>query len=479
MPESSKANAKSNALLVAPVNRTLLLMSAPISLGMLSTFLFQVVDTYFVGQLGGPELAALGFSATAYFLAVALFMGMAVGISSLVGNAMGQGDLHRARRYTTVALAVALAGAATLSALGLATLEPLFTALGADAALLPLIAEYMTVLYCGLPLLTIGIAGSAAIRATGDVKPPELVMGLAGVINLVLDYLLIFGHGPCPRLGLQGAALATVLSWGFVFVCIVIMLIRRRLLTFAAGDLRAEIVQLGSLSTPAIATQIMLPITAMFITMLAARSGPQVVAALGVATRIETLLLVGISSVSVALVPFISQNSGAQRGERVDGAIAFAGKAAFYWGAALLVILVAFAGPIARLFSSDPTIVRYTELYFYIVAGSYAPHGIVMVTSAIFNGVMLPRQSLRILLVKTFAFTVPLALIGALFGALGVFAAVALSNVLGFVYAARLMRKSLVETRSPLAGQRIVDAYLADWRALAQRVRQVMTARPS
>ena len=77
-------------------------MAAPISMGMLSTFLFQIVDTYFVGQLGSAELAALAFSSTAYLVFVSLFMGLSVGVSAVVAKAVGSGQRDRAQGLVTI-----------------------------------------------------------------------------------------------------------------------------------------------------------------------------------------------------------------------------------------------------------------------------------------------------------------------------------------------------------------------------------------
>ena len=203
-PEQS-ATDPGRRLAVAPVNRALFAMSAPISLGMLSTFLFQVVDTWFVGRLGTAELAALSFSSALFFLLVGLFIGLSVGASSLVARALGEGDASRAARFARTSVVLAAGLAALLSLIGLLTIGPVFGLLGADAAILPLIAEYMGVLYLGMPLLAVALVGNAAVRATGRVRAPEVLMGAAGVINLVLDYLLIFGAGPFPRLEIQGA----------------------------------------------------------------------------------------------------------------------------------------------------------------------------------------------------------------------------------------------------------------------------------
>lgn len=455
------------------MHRALFAMSAPISLGMLSTFLFQVVDTWFVGRLGTAELAALSFSSALFFLLVGLFIGLSVGASSLVARALGEGNMPLAARFSRTSVVLAGTLAAVLALGGVLTISPVFGLLGAGAAILPLIADYMGVLYPGMPLLAVALVGNAAVRATGRVRAPEVLMGAAGVINLVLDYLLIFGAGPFPRLEIQGAALATVISWGFVAVSTIVLLVRARLLRRQpAGDGPPGPVlpAILRLSTPTVATQVLTPLTAAFITFLAAQSGAEVVAALGIATRIELLGLVGISSVSVALVPFVAQNFGAKDRARVDEAIVFAGKASFYWGGLMFVALVLGAGPVARLFSDDGTVQHYVTLYFRIVAISYAPAGLLAVTSSIFNGVQIPGESLRILAMKTFAFTAPLAWLGSFFGAGGLFAAISLANVLGGIYAARTMRRCLRATDSDLARRRPVDDYLADWRAVTRRL---------
>ena len=154
-------------LTVAPVDRALFAMSAPISLGMLSTFLFQVVDTWFVGRLGTAELAALSFSSAFFFLLVGLFIGLSVGASSLVARALGEGDASRASRFARTSVGLAAGLASVLALLGLATIGPAFAQLGASAEILPLIGEYMGVLYLGMPLLAVALVGNAAVRATG------------------------------------------------------------------------------------------------------------------------------------------------------------------------------------------------------------------------------------------------------------------------------------------------------------------------
>jgi Na+-driven multidrug efflux pump len=126
-------------LLKDPTNKVLNKMSLPISLGMLSTILFQVVDTYFVGTLGSQPLTALGFSSTIYFLMIGVFMGAAIAVSIMVGTAFGENNKEKVKQIATNGLIAGFLLAAFFSVIGYFTIDPLFTFLGADTATIPLI----------------------------------------------------------------------------------------------------------------------------------------------------------------------------------------------------------------------------------------------------------------------------------------------------------------------------------------------------
>lgn len=455
-------------------------MSVPISLGMISTILFQIVDTYFVGQLGAVELASLGFAATTYFVLVGLFIGLAVAVSLLVARAYGAGKTDRAMRTTALALILAFAVASMFSAAGLLSVHELFGLLGADEQALPHIAAYIIPLYWGMPLLAVGIVAGSALRAVGIVKAPEIVFGIAGVINAVLDYVLIRGVDPFPAMGIKGVAFGTVTSWLFIVVIMLILLLRQRLLSISALSDGAEhlaiLRQLMRLGLPSIASQLVAPLSLMYLTFLLGREASEAVAAFGVSGRIETLLMIGMMAVSAAGVPFIAQNLGAGRHVRIDDAIVFMGKAAIYLGLAVIVILVVFADPIAGLFSQDRDVIDYTKYYFYIVSLSYLFYGLYLVTAAIFNGLQLPAIALRIMLVRTILFMLPLTLIGTLFGANGIFGGLAVSNILGGMYASYVMRKQLKKVGSSLVGRNPFQDYKADVKTIWAGIRRAFTA---
>jgi putative MATE family efflux protein len=456
-----------NAMIDVPVNKMLLRMAIPISLGMMSTFMFQVVDTYFVGQLGSAELAALAFSSSAYLLFLSVFMGLAVGVSAVVANTIGTGHADKARGLTMISLAFVLVLSVALGFGARALIGPMFTGLGADATILPLIKTYMGILYLSFPFLMLGIIGSGAARAIGVTKETEIIFGIAGLINLVFDYLLIFGIGPFPELGLAGAAWATAMSFAFIFVGTMTILWRHGLIGFTLGE--NSLTGLRSIlkfSVPTISMQILVPATGMLTTFLLAGYGSEAVAAFGVAGRIEALAMIGIFAVSMSVTPFIAQNIGAGAHDRVDQAIIFAGKSSIYIGIVLFVVLALMGPSIARVFSDDPDVIRFVSLYFKIVALSYGFQGIVSVTAAIFNGLQMPRIALKLMAIRTFGIVFPLLVLGAQFGLWWILIALTVGNIIAAIYAGKLMRAYERKASRPIADALPLAELIKDIRRL-------------
>ena len=349
----------------------------------------------------------------------------------------------------------------------------IFRILGADQASLPLIDAYMVPLLSGMPLLICGLLCGGMLRASGNITKPELFMVLAGVINLVLDYALIFGKFGLPELGIQGAAYATVISWGAMCVGMLWMMFQDKLLRFKINSHESTssiTFRFFTLGSPTILTQIVGPLSIMFITFLLAKQSSSSVAAFGVAGRIEMLLMIGILGVSTAITPFIAQNYGAQKQDRIDEAIAFGGRASTYLGILVTLILILFIKPIAGLFSEDPSVIQDTANYFYIVSLSYIMYGLYLITTSIFNGLQLPLNSLKISLVKTFLFTVPFTLIGSNWGVTGIFVGLAISNVCAGIYASYEMKKAFIREKSKLAEVSVIGEYIKDFKRLKMRI---------
>lgn len=450
-------------LTVGPTGPTLVRLAVPMLFGIAAIMLFNIVDTFWVGQLGATQLAAMSFTFPVGMVVMSVSMGLGIGTTSVISRAIGVGDRGRVRRLTTDSLALAVAVVSAVGGLGLVTIEPLFSAMGATPELLPLIESYMVPWYAGVGLLVIPMVGNSAIRATGDTKSPSIVMMCAGVVNIVLDPLLIFGWGPFPRLELRGAALATVVSWLVAFVAAFWMLGKReRLLDGRLPKLRDVLASWRAVlwvGVPAAATQVLAPVSAGVLTRMIAEYGPEAVAAFGVGTRVESLALIGVFALGSAVTPFVGQNFGAGDCARVREALRFALEACFIWGTGVALVLLVAARPIAALFSDHTQVVELARNYFWIIPLSYGAFGAAMNINSIYNAVNRPLHSAAIIALRLFVLAIPLAWLGStIWQTTGVFVGVAVANAVTGVVAIVSVRRFLVRAERQLATRAAPEA---------------------
>ena len=430
MPQKSKAS-----LTEGPVAPLLVRLTIPMILGMVGMMAFNLADTYFVGQLGTRELAAMSFTFPVVMVISSLALGLGMGASAVVSRAIGEGDQHQVQRLTTDSLGLSLLFVGSGVLIGLLTIEPLFRALGASEELLPLIRQYMLIWYPGSIAVVIPMVGNNAIRATGDTTTPSMVMLTAVCINIILDPLLIFGIGPFPRLELAGAALATVFSrMTTLTVSLWILYHRDRMLTFARPAVQAILVswkRILYIALPSAGTNIILPLSAGIITRLVASYGTEAVAGFGVATRIEMFAIVVVMALSSVLGPFVGQNRGAKRFDRLFQGIAYSQNFSMIWGAAMYLLLSLFGKSAAALFNDHPDVVATTAGYFLIVPLGYGAQGVLRLSTISLSVLNKPFHSALLTMLQAFVCYIPLAWLGSqLVGLKGIFSAAAFSYLI-------------------------------------------------
>ncbi|MGH8224472.1 MAG: MATE family efflux transporter, partial [Woeseiaceae bacterium] len=293
---------------------------------------------------------------------------------------------------------------------------------------------YMTILYIGVPFVVVGMVGMSSMRATGDTRLPSLLMVLASVINMILDPILIFGVGPIPALGLNGAALAALLARGSIFAgTLYLMRVRLDMLSFnrpQAGELGKSWVDILHVGIPAAGTNAIIPIATAVITAMLARYGPEAVAGFGVASRIESVTLVLFYAMSAIIGPFVGQNVSANRADRIHEALKLCTLFCLGSGLAIAALLAAASGFLPGLFSDNADVTGVARLFLWIAPLSYGTYGMVMVMNASFNGMGKPLPAVAISVGRMGVIYVPVALLlDRFFGPAGIFAAYALANV--------------------------------------------------
>ncbi|MBY7791196.1 MATE family efflux transporter [Vibrio fluvialis] len=441
-----------HGLLSAPIPNVLRQMTIPMIFGMVAILMFNLVDTFFISLLGTDALAAISYTFPVTFGVNCITMGIGVGLSTSIGRLLGQGDTSNAARFSTHGLLLAVTLVAIACTAGLFTIEPLFLLLGAKAELIPLIEQYMQVWYLTIPLLVIPMAGNSAIRATGDTKTPAKMMMLAGAINGCLDPLLIFGYGPFPELGIQGAAIASAFSWlGALIGSLYVLVKRDRLLApphFAS--LRHDWQQILKIGTPAALSTAMSPISGALLMMMLSSHGTAAVAAYGAAQRIESILILVLMSLTSALTPFMAQNFGAQNPTRSFSGLFLSLRFSLIFQLLVFIMMVPLSIPLAALFSQEQAVRDLLWHYLLVVPFSYGFQGVVMMLVSALNALHLPLKAFQWSFMRLFLFTLPSAWLGStLYGIEGLFVGIALGNVLGglsgYLYALLLRRRYLRE----------------------------------
>ena len=422
--------------------RTILIkMTLPMLGGMLTLMTFNLVDTFFVSMLGTEQLAAISFTFPVTFALISLAIGLSIGTSAVIAKALGAGHNNEARDDGQIALWLSVILVGALAVIGFLATDPLFRALGAKGSILQFVHQYMDIWFAGAVMLVMPMIGNAVLRAAGDTRTPSIIMASSGLVNAVLDPLLIFGLGPVPAMGMQGAALATLMSWVFGTALILRLLIKRNLIsTHLIGWKQGLVIskKILRIGAPAAGANMLTPLAMAVLTAIMATYGPAAVAAYGVGARLESIACLVVLALSMTLPPVISQNFGAGLFNRVSQAYRLSGRFVMQWQFAVYLLLAVLALPLARLFSDAPEVINIICLFIWTVPLSYGLQGVIILTNSSFNALHKPGSALVLSVIRLFVFYVPIAWAGGkLFGITGLFVGCIIGNVFTAIIAWR------------------------------------------
>ncbi len=193
-------------------HRTMVVLSFPVLLSLIAEPLTGLADTAFVARLGAVPLAALGVGTTALSSVFWIFNFLGIGSQTEVAQAEGRGDQRRARQISGLAISLAACFGLLLIVIGIPSAQAVAGLMGADGDLHGLAVRYMRFRLLGAPAVLATIAAFGTLRGLQDMRTPLWVAVSVNLLNILLDFLFIFGFGPLPPLGVAGAALASALS---------------------------------------------------------------------------------------------------------------------------------------------------------------------------------------------------------------------------------------------------------------------------
>ncbi len=418
-----------------PVGAHLRRQAVPFGLGLVAIFSFEAIDLFFIAQLGEAPLAAVAFTLPVVWLTYGIGIGLEAGTASCVSRAVGRRDDGYARRLTTDAGLLGLLIAIALLVLGLSTIDPVFTMLGATPELMPLIREYMSVWFWVAPLDMVLWTMLASMRARGNTALEARIITSAALLNLAIDPVLIFGLLGFPKMGVAGAALATVISTGLMLlVTLYLLVIRLRVMATVRTSLARRLEawkHLMQIGFPAMITNAIIPVSSGIIVALIADYGVNAVAGYGIAMRIEPMALIPFYALSAVTSPFFGQNIGGAHFDRLREARRVLTRFCALLGLALAMTVAATAPLITSWYTSSPEIATVTHHYFWIAAWGWGAYGLVMSVNAGFNGSGRPLPAVILSMLRVIGVLLPLVALGRwMLGLDGIFFAVLASNLL-------------------------------------------------
>ena len=422
----------------------LVTQTAPMIIGVAAIMSIGLVDTYFIGQLGAKQLAAMSFIFPISVALSSLGVGIMVGINSVVARALGAGDDDRAARRANFGMVFAVACGIVLGLALFLLMDPLFKLMNADEELLPFIRTYMRPFAISFPLLLAIMGINGVLRGQGEAKKTSIISITYAAANWVLDPILITGAFGIGGLGIVGAAYATAIGW-MCGIAVGFILLRKTALPFdlsllkrcGIGESASAILRVAG---PAAFSNAINPIGLSILTALIAIEGQAAVAGFGAAGRLQSFAVVPLLALSGAIGGIVGQNWGADEYGRARKAAAYAGGFSVLYGLVIAVLLFSFGEWFADIFTEDPAVIDQFARYLTIAAWGYAGYGLLIVGNGVLNAVGKASLALLQSCARVFLVMLPFAwFLRASWGADAIYAAELASNLAGGAVAAAVV----------------------------------------
>jgi putative MATE family efflux protein len=344
------------------LNRQLFTLAWPSLVENLLQTLLGVVDLIFVGKLGADAIAGIGLGNQLMYTLVVAFMGLAVGNTALVARAIGAHDHHDAQRVAKQSLWLTLGISIIIAILGVTFGETVLSWMGATAEVAALGSQFLKITSLFSIFIGIMFIGGGTLRGAGDTRTPMMITLFINIINIVLDYALIFGNLGMPQLGAIGSAYATTTARGVGAILILLALFRKNnaIVLPLYGDWKISmpiIRRVMNIGLPAADENIIFQLGLLVFSAMIVGLGTADIAAMNVAFNIMGFSILPAFAFGVAATTLVGQNLGANNVPRAQASAIQALKSGTLWMIAMGAIFIIFREQLMRLYTPDPEVI--------------------------------------------------------------------------------------------------------------------------
>lgn len=373
-----------------PMRKAVFLLAVPMVLELVLESTFAVVDIFFVGKLGSSAVATVGLTESYLFLLYSIAMGLAMAVTAVVARRIGEDKREEAAVTAVQAIFIALLVSVPFALAGIIYAQDLLRVMGADAWTIEHGYRYMQWMLGGNAVIMLLFVINAIYRGAGDAAIAMRVLWVANGLNIVLDPILIFGFGPIPAMGIEGAAIATNIGRGAG-------VLMQLWILFRGGEhikvTLSQLVWRGAILLNIVRTslggigQMIVAMTSwIFLMRILASIGSEAVAGATIAIRIMMFTLMPAWGMSNAAATLVGQNLGASQPDRAEASVWRIGWYNMVFTVAISVVFFFMHDKLVAIFTDDATVIAIGGEWLRILSYSYFVYGWWMVAVQAFNG---------------------------------------------------------------------------------------------
>lgn len=393
------------------VGKVVTKLAIPAIIGMLVTAIYNIVDTIFVGQLGQESLGAATVALPIFTIISAIGMMYGIGSGSYISRLLGENNKEQAEKTLVTSFVLTIITAILFSIFGILFLEKMLILFGASSAILPLAKEYTRVLILGGIATMINMNLNNSLRAEGSAKISMIALSVGAAFNIILDPIFIFNF----EMGVKGAAIATVIAQSISTMILLAYYIRSKsLLNLDLSNfsfdkkIYKEIYKMGA---PALLRQSLISIAIGFWTKAASHYGISAVASLGIITRVYMFGIYILLGYTQGFLPVAGFNYGSKQYDRLLLSIKVTLKNTTLFCIILTIVYMGFAEGLAKLFISEPEVIRISSKGIRYFAIFMPALGFIMTFNNLFQAIGYAKIAMTLSIARQGVFLIPAIII--------------------------------------------------------------------
>ena len=405
MKSSKNKNSKLNDFIINP-NKSLWALAIPMMFGMMVQTIYSLVDMIFVGMVGSNSLTALAFNLPILFFGMGLVFGLGSGVTAVIAQYIGSNDLEKANNSAQQSIYMGLIIGFILTFVGLVFGKEILKFLGTPLNILPLAWNYFKIIVSAYVFIVMSIFFRSIFSGEGDMKTPMIVGGIGTILNIILDPIFIFSL----KMGVEGAALATVVSQIFVSLIFTYLLLIKKYsfikISLSVYKISFKILlKIIKIGLPASFSMIIMSIGGASFNRILVEFSSDAVAAFQIGIRLDHVFLIPAISISTSVVTLVGMFYGAKKFNLVKQITFYAIRSTVLIGIIIGFLFFVFSDNIVSVFSDNINIQKISSQYLRYFVFGYPFVAISMISGRAMQGLgkgipMLILTLLRVLVIS-------------------------------------------------------------------------------